>query len=146
MTFYFGLEQIHTTDDLINREIQERNFDGATSKNWIDTVLDTEIANISKPEHVSSVSTVDGINNTPFSNDIIGNGSNVLSRDVSIKKQSDNGEMPTFPINYENVLDPTDSQTCKICGEFATKHVHYGARSCQSCRAFFRRAVNKFKR
>ena len=35
---------------------------------------------------------------------------------------------------------------CKVCGNKATKHVHYGGRSCGSCRAFFRRSVIKYYR
>ena len=30
---------------------------------------------------------------------------------------------------------------CKVCGDTASKHSHYGGNSCYSCRAFFRRAV-----
>jgi len=30
---------------------------------------------------------------------------------------------------------------CLVCGEKAGKHTYYGGRSCQSCRAFFRRSV-----
>ena len=33
---------------------------------------------------------------------------------------------------------------CPICGDVATKFRHYGARSCQPCRAFFRRSVIRF--
>lgn len=28
---------------------------------------------------------------------------------------------------------------CQVCGDAARNHVHYGATSCYSCRAFFRR-------
>ena len=30
---------------------------------------------------------------------------------------------------------------CKVCGEAAARHVHYGATTCFSCRAFFRRSI-----
>jgi len=32
--------------------------------------------------------------------------------------------------------------SCRICGDTAVKHVHYGGHCCFSCKAFFRRAVN----
>ena len=35
---------------------------------------------------------------------------------------------------------------CKVCGDISSKFIHYGGRSCQSCRAFFRRTVEKSKR
>ncbi|XP_059087540.1 nuclear receptor ROR-alpha A-like [Tigriopus californicus] len=31
---------------------------------------------------------------------------------------------------------------CKVCGDVANDHIHYGAIACYSCRAFFRRGVN----
>ena len=31
--------------------------------------------------------------------------------------------------------------SCPICGNEASKHVHYGGKACTSCRAFFRRSV-----
>ena len=37
----------------------------------------------------------------------------------------------------------TALDTCRICGDAASKFIHYGGRSCQSCRAFFRRTVEK---
>ena len=35
------------------------------------------------------------------------------------------------------------SNRCGVCGDKASKFIHYGGRSCQSCRAFFRRTVAK---
>lgn len=37
-------------------------------------------------------------------------------------------------------------EICKACGDTASSYVHYGGRSCQSCRAFFRRSIVKFSR
>ena len=39
-----------------------------------------------------------------------------------------------------------DSLKCMICGDAVTGHIHYGGRSCQSCRAFFRRSAQKLYR
>ena len=35
----------------------------------------------------------------------------------------------------------SDTEKCGVCGEPAAKHVHYGATTCFSCRAFFRRSI-----
>lgn len=35
----------------------------------------------------------------------------------------------------------SETEKCKVCGEAAAKHVHYGATTCFSCRAFFRRSI-----
>ena len=37
------------------------------------------------------------------------------------------------------LISPTEK--CKVCGEPAAKHIHYGAVTCFSCRAFFRRSI-----
>jgi hypothetical protein len=33
------------------------------------------------------------------------------------------------------------TEKCKVCLEPAAKHIHYGAVTCFSCRAFFRRSI-----
>merc|ERR1719312_2425469 len=35
----------------------------------------------------------------------------------------------------------SDTEICKVCGAPAARHFHYGATTCFSCRAFFRRSV-----
>ena len=35
------------------------------------------------------------------------------------------------------------SENCRVCDDESSKFIHYGGRSCQSCRAFFRRTVEK---
>ena len=45
----------------------------------------------------------------------------------------------TQPLNAENSKQP-----CAVCGQLTeNKHMHYGAFSCLSCRAFFRRCHQK---
>ena len=42
--------------------------------------------------------------------------------------------------------NPTVWGLCKVCGDTQSKHIHYGGRSCRSCRAFFRRSVERYQR
>jgi len=48
-------------------------------------------------------------------------------------------EAKAKPHAQAHLLSPTDK--CKVCNEPAAKHVHYGAMTCFSCRAFFRRSI-----
>merc|ERR1712128_367302 len=50
-----------------------------------------------------------------------------------------NQEAKVRPHAQAHLLSPTDK--CKVCSEPAAKHVHYGAMTCFSCRAFFRRSI-----
>ena len=47
------------------------------------------------------------------------------------------------------VTEPVALQaSCSVCGDAAASHLHYGAISCYSCRAFFRwcqEGRNKFR-
>ena len=56
-----------------------------------------------------------------------------------------------YSLSYSNdgkVSDLTELNLdkCPVCGDNATKYVHYGGRSCQPCRAFFRRSAKRFSR
>jgi len=53
--------------------------------------------------------------------------------------QQQNQEAKVRPHAQAHLLSPTDK--CKVCNEPAAKHVHYGAMTCFSCRAFFRRSI-----
>ena len=55
-------------------------------------------------------------------------------------------DSPDTNNSKDEELNKEKIDLCKVCGNKATRHVHYGGRSCQSCRAFFRRSVIKSKR
>ena len=56
--------------------------------------------------------------------------SNLPEKRCSSKRKLEEGEIES-------------SSLCGVCGDKATKFIHYGGRGCQSCRAFFRRTVEK---
>jgi len=39
----------------------------------------------------------------------------------------------------------SDTEKCRVCEEPAARHIHYGATTCFSCRAFFRRSIQVWK-
>ena len=49
--------------------------------------------------------------------------------------------MPKGSENSSRNPSMSEGENCGICGATAGKHVHYGAVTCYSCRAFFRRSV-----
>ena len=60
----------------------------------------------------------------------------------------DSSASPPSELNAGKRSRSTNSKDkmCPICGEAASKYVHYGARSCQPCRAFFRRSARRFQK
>ena len=40
----------------------------------------------------------------------------------------------------------SDTEKCRVCEEPAARHIHYGATTCFSCRAFFRRSIQVRKK
>ena len=66
------------------------------------------------------------------------------ANDKKIATSSENDDDECVSYDKVNLHDTEDC--CKVCGEQAGQHVYYGAKSCQSCRAFFRRSVEAFTR
>lgn len=65
------------------------------------------------------------------------------TRSLNLAFQSNHGK--TKRRRHVSGQDPiSESNICQVCGEMAGRHNYYGGRSCQSCRAFFRRTVEIF--
>ena len=75
------------------------------------------------------------------------NGQSVLRIHSSMK--STHQRLPEATHSKPRKPDEEENESrvlCKACGDISSKFVHYGGKSCQSCRAFFRRTVEKSTR
>lgn len=63
----------------------------------------------------------------------------VLASPTGISPVKKETKQANKPHCQANLLSPTEK--CKVCKEPAAKHIHYGAMTCFSCRAFFRRSI-----
>ena len=57
------------------------------------------------------------------------------------------GINPTVTKGLCKIMPGALQASCSVCGDAAASHLHYGAISCYSCRAFFRseqETSNKF--
>ena len=70
---------------------------------------------------------------------------NVELQAYKMERKSLNTNLPEKKGSRKRKLDKEELESlCSVCGDKATKFNHYGGRGCQSCRAFFRRTVEKF--
>ena len=44
-------------------------------------------------------------------------------------------------LGYRSSTTASEGSLCSVCGDQAGRHSYYGAYSCKSCKAFFRRSV-----
>lgn len=51
------------------------------------------------------------------------------------------GSQPIQEVTSTTLVVESEEKICKVCGNIAGKHSYYGGQVCNSCRAFFRRAV-----
>ena len=73
------------------------------------------------------------------SNQVLQDSNTVDTENVSLNRSDGN----IRERNNEFVSFPSP---CPVCGDECTQYMAYGGRSCQSCRAFFRRSVKRFIR
>ena len=88
---------------------------------------------LSKRKHLTTKRKRDSSNTT---NDI---SSNKICLSMKYNKQSQSPKR-------RDKREKSKVKLCPICGDTASSHMHYGGRSCTSCRAFFRRTVVKQSR
>ena len=68
------------------------------------------------------------------------NAIDVEERNPSHRLDHENSSCQNRKLPAEEI---ESSENCRVCDDESSKFIHYGGRSCQSCRAFFRRTVEK---
>lgn len=76
-----------------------------------------------------------------ISDNFVGDYLDYVDGDTNSNDGDDKKTSSLKPHAQVHLLSATEN--CKICGERAARHVHYGATTCFSCRAFFRRSLQK---
>ena len=103
-----------------------------------------DIENRSEVQHFL---TPESINYTSVGDESLVGGSSKLNQNLHNFGLQDGGNM--FSRENKSNIDGSsilkNDDMCPICGDEASKYAHYGGRSCQSCRAFFRRSVKKHR-
>ena len=121
-----------------------------------------EVANnphVSKNQHVES-DTETQVVNRHFSrfekqpghtSSVKGNGASI--NDIRSSNKETSKKTHNLSVKVKDVKSHSNTQVmdpngmCKVCGGGReSKHVHYGGKSCHSCRAFFRRMSKTFAR
>ena len=77
------------------------------------------------------------------------NGTSI--KDIGSSSKGPSKVTPSLSVKVKDVVSHSSTQSmdpngmCKVCGGGReSKHVHYGGKSCHSCRAFFRRMAKTF--
>ena len=67
-------------------------------------------------------------------------------KDDSTKRFREVRRYPHGAKRYPQEIPKKLAYVCQVCGDKASNYIHYGGRSCHSCRAFFRRSIEAASR
>ena len=117
-----------------------------TNNSYISPPESNEMSNV--PYRINSKSGIQHIISSSNTLDRPEKGPNCFKSSKNIRTSVD--AKPTLKGGKVKQMPPGMPQKlvydCKICGDKASNHIHYGGRSCNSCRAFFRRTVETTSR
>ena len=102
----------------------------------------------SDTEHQATNSNLSRFNKKPaHTSSVKGNGTSI--KDIRSSSKGPNKMTPSAKDvgSHSSTQSMDPNGMCKVCGGGReSKHVHYGGKSCHSCRAFFRRMSKTFAR